>query len=209
MLEEAPGIGITPKIRQEMGDVALKLAKEAKYASSGTVEFLFDGKRFYFLEMNTRLQVEHPVTESVVGIDIVQEQIRIAAGEHLKFDQRNIQPRGHAIECRITAEDPARDFQPTTGLIERLILPGGPGVRVDTHIYAGYNVPPYYDSLLAKIIVWGKDRKEAITRMSRALSETDIRGLATNLSFHRDLIKHPEFVKGNISTSFLEKVVGV
>lgn len=207
MLEEAPSVALTPSLRNKIGEAAVRAAKAVGYTNAGTVEFLLDkDKTFYFMEMNTRVQVEHPVTEAVTGIDIVKEQIRIAAGEKLSFSQKDVQINGHAIECRITAEDPDKDFAPASGRIDNVVLPGGFGVRVDTHIYPGYVVPPYYDSLLAKLIVWGKDRSEAIARMSRCLTEFEISGLKTNINFHMKIMSNPAYRRGELSTSFIKRM---
>ena len=209
MLEEAPCVALTPSLREKIGAAAVRAAKAVGYVNAGTVEFLLDShENFYFMEMNTRIQVEHPVTEAVTGIDIVKEQIRIAAGEKLRFSQKDIEIRGHAIECRITAEDPDKGFTPSSGRIERLVLPGGFGVRVDTFIYSGYVVPPYYDSLLGKLIVWGSDRAEAISRMNRSLSEFTIEGLKTNIPFHIEIMSNPFYCRGELSTSFIRRRMG-
>jgi len=206
MVEEAPASVVAPALRQKMGEAAVRAAKAVGYVNAGTVEFLLDSKgNFYFIEMNTRIQVEHPVTEQITGVDIVREQIRIAAKERLHLSQRDVQWRGHSIECRLTAEDPDNDFAPCVGKITHLLLPGGPGVRVDTHLYPGYVIPPYYDSLLAKIIVWAEDRPSAIARMKRALEETRVEGVKTNLPFLKRIIDHPEYQKGNVSTQFLRR----
>ena len=206
MLEEAPSVALTPAMRTKIGEAAVRAAKAASYVNAGTVEFLLDAHgNFYFMEMNTRVQVEHPVTESITGIDIVKEQIRIASGEKLGYTQKDINIKGHSIECRITAEDPDRDFTPSSGKIESLMLPGGYGVRVDTHMYAGYVVPPYYDSLLGKLIVWGADRNEAICRMTRCLSEFQVGGLKTNVPFHLKIMANQYYRKGELSTSFIKK----
>jgi len=206
MVEEAPASVVAPSLRQKLGEAAVRAAKAVGYVNAGTVEFLLDGKgNFYFIEMNTRIQVEHPVTEQVTGVDIVREQIRIAAKERLHLSQRDVQWRGHSIECRVTAEDPDNDFAPCVGKIKHLVLPGGPGVRVDTHLYPGYEIPPYYDSLLAKIIVWAEDRPAAIARMRRALDEMQIEGVKTNLPFLKRIMEHPEYQKGNVSTQFLRR----
>lgn len=206
MLEEAPSAALTPQLRQKMGDAAIKAAKAAGYYSAGTVEFLLDKNGdFYFMEMNTRVQVEHPVTEAVTGVDIVREMIRIADGEKLSLTQKDVKIEGHSIECRITAEDPENGFKPSVGTVSNLILPGGLGVRVDTHLYSGYELPPYYDPLLAKLIVWGRDRNEAIARMSRCLGEFDIGGLKTNVEFHKKLMGNAFFRKGDLSTNFLRR----
>jgi len=209
MLEEAPCAAITPSQRSKIGEYAIKAAKAAGYVNAGTVEFLLDAKgAFYFMEMNTRVQVEHPVTEAITGVDIVREQILIAAGEKLSVSQKDIKINGHSIECRITAEDPDRGFTPSSGKITGLTLPGGFGVRVDTHIYAGYTIPPYYDSLLAKLIVWGPDRSEAIARMKRCLSEFTIGGLKTNIPYHMKIMDNEYYQRGELSTSFITKRMG-
>ena len=209
MVEEAPCVSLTPEIRREMGEAAVLAARAVKYEGAGTIEFLLDGDRFYFMEMNTRIQVEHPVTEAVTGIDLVKEQIRVAAGEPLSFTQDEVRLTGHAIEVRLTAEDPERRFTPSAGRIDQLTLPGGFGVRVDTHVYAGYAVPPYYDSLLCKVIAWGRDRGEAISRMSRCLDETRIDGLPNTLPFHRRLVRNEHFLRGDVDTSFVRRRMGV
>ena len=209
MLEESPSVGLTAQLRQKIGEAAVKAARAVGYTNAGTVEFLVDKHgAFYFMEMNTRLQVEHPVTEAVTGLDIVKEQLKIAAGEKLSFSQKDIQIRGHAIECRITAEDPDNGFQPTAGQVDGLVLPGGFGSRVDTHLYSGYEIPPYYDSLLAKLIVWGKDRPEAISRMTRCLNEFHVGGVKTNLEFHKKIMSSPYYRKGELSISFLRRLNG-
>jgi acetyl-CoA carboxylase, biotin carboxylase subunit len=205
MVEESPCPVLTPEQRQGMGDAAVRAAKAVNYRGAGTCEFLLDGDKYYFMEMNTRIQVEHPVTESVTGIDLVKEQLRVAAGEKLSFSQNDVRINGHAIEVRLTAEDPARKFAPNAGKITHLVLPGGFGVRIDTHIYAGYSIPPYYDSLMAKIIVWGRNRDEAITRMSRCLNETQVEGVNTTLPFYRKLIDNEYFRKGDLTTNFLRR----
>ena len=206
MLEEAPSVAVTPSLRSKMGEAAVKAARAVGYSNAGTVEFLLDSKgNFFFMEMNTRIQVEHPITELVSGVDLLKAQIRVAAGEKLDLNQKSIRINGHAIECRITAEDPDRDFAPSSGKIEELIMPGGLGVRLDTHIYPGYVVPPYYDSLLAKLIVWGRDRDEAIGRMTRCLSEFHIGGLKTNVSFHEKIMANSYYRRGELSTSFIKR----
>lgn len=206
MVEEAPSVALTPALRQKMGDAAVKAAKAVGYSSAGTVEFLLDKDgNFYFMEMNTRVQVEHPVTEAVTSVDIVREMIRVASGEKLSISQKNVQMNGHSIECRITAEDPENGFKPSVGTIDRLIIPGGLGVRIDTHIYSGYELPPYYDPLLAKLIVWGRDRNEAIARMSRCLAEFEIGGIGNNIEFHQKIMGNAFFRKGDLSTSFLRR----
>ncbi|MHB0913052.1 MAG: acetyl-CoA carboxylase biotin carboxylase subunit [Armatimonadota bacterium] len=205
MLEEAPSAALSSAMRAKMGDAAIRAAKAVGYTNAGTVEFLLDSHGdFYFMEMNTRVQVEHPVTEVITGIDIVKEQLRIAAGEKLGYGQKDVQIRGHAIECRITAEDPDRGFTPSSGKIESLVLPGGFGVRMDTHIYPGYTVPPYYDSLLGKLIVWAPSRAEAIARMTRCLEELEIEGLKTNAPFHLKIMANAFYRRGEFSTSFIQ-----
>ena len=207
LLEESPSSAVDHKLRKRLGEVALKGAKSAGYVSAGTIEFLLDQDgSFYFMEMNTRIQVEHPVTEAVTGIDIIKEQIRIASGERLRFHQDQIQLKGAAIECRINAEDPENNFLPSPGRIETLNLPGGPGVRLDTHIYQGYQISPYYDSLVAKLIVHGQNRDEAIRIMQRALSEFYIAPIKTTIPFHLSLMQNPLFLKGEISTHFLQEM---
>ncbi len=206
MVEESPSVALTPSLRQKMGEAAIKAAKAVGYTNAGTVEFLLDKDgNFYFMEMNTRVQVEHPVTEAVTGVDIVREMIKIASNEKLEITQRDVKFNGHSIECRITAEDPENGFAPSVGRITSLVLPGGYGVRVDTHMYAGYDLPPYYDPLLAKLIVWGKDRNEAIARMSRCLSEFKIEGIRTNTEFHQKIMGNAFFRKGDLSTNFLRR----
>lgn len=209
LLEESPSPVVDSKMRRKLGEMVLKGMKSINYISCGTIEFLLDEKtgNFYFMEMNTRIQVEHPVTEMVTGIDLIKEQIRVSAGEKLKFSQDNIQLKGSAIECRINAEDPDNNFMPSPGKIESLILPGGPNVRVDTHIYAGYEVPAYYDSLVAKLIVHGNNRQEAIKTMRRALSEFYIAPIKTTIPFHLKLMDNPLFKKGDISTHFVQDLL--
>ncbi|MBX9571343.1 MAG: acetyl-CoA carboxylase biotin carboxylase subunit [Candidatus Obscuribacterales bacterium] len=205
LIEEAPSPAITPELRQKMGEAAIKAAKNIDYEGAGTVEFIFADNKFYFMEMNTRIQVEHPVTEMITGFDLIKEQIRVAAGEKLSIKQEDIKFRGHAIECRINAEDPERNFMPSPGRIDAYIAPGGPGVRVDSHCYPGYGIPPNYDSLLSKLIVWGNTRAEAIQRMQRALDEYAITGIHTTIPFHQKVLSHPYFQKGDVSTDFIEK----
>jgi len=212
LVEESPSPVISEKLRAKMGKAARKAARAVKYRTVGTVEFLYDeaSKDYYFIEMNTRIQVEHPVTEMVTGIDLIKEQIRAAAGEKIPFDTDDIQIRGHAIECRINAEDPSQGFLPSPGKITNLILPGGPGVRVDTHIYPGYTIPTYYDSLLAKLIVLGRHgRLDAIRRMERALAEFQVDGVKTTIPFHREVMAHDAFRKGDVRTDFIEKHLAV
>jgi acetyl-CoA carboxylase, biotin carboxylase subunit len=206
LIEESPSPAMTDELRQRMGQSAVALASNIGYSGAGTIEFLLDPDgKFYFMEMNTRIQVEHPVTEMVTSFDIVKEQIRVAAGEPVSFQGDGRRLRGCAIECRINAEDPYRNFQPSPGLITAYHPPGGPGVRVDTHVYAGYRVPPYYDSLLAKVIVHGNVREEALTRMGQALDSFILEGVTTTIPFLARVIRHPDFVKGTIDTRFLER----
>jgi acetyl-CoA carboxylase, biotin carboxylase subunit len=206
LIEESPSPALSAVLRDRMGQAAVALASNIGYAGAGTLEFLLDTDgSFYFMEMNTRIQVEHPVTEMVTSFDLVKEQIRVAANEPISFQGDGRRLRGHAIECRINAEDPARNFQPCPGLITAYHPPGGPGVRVDTHVYAGYTVPPYYDSLLAKVIVHGNDREEALTRMGQALDSFILEGVTTTISFLARVIRHPDFVTGDIDTRFLER----
>ncbi|MCP4145761.1 MAG: acetyl-CoA carboxylase biotin carboxylase subunit [bacterium] len=205
LVEESPSPAVDDKLRAEMGAAAVRLAAECGYDSAGTVEFLLDEDgSFYFMEMNTRIQVEHTVSEIVTGIDLMKWQIVVADGDHLELEQDEVKVRGHAIECRINAEDPSKDFMPRPGKINYIHFPGGPGVRVDSHIYSGYVVPPYYDSLLAKIITYGKDRKEAILRMKRVLEECVIEGQPTSMPFHLQVLVNKTFVDGDATTKFLE-----
>lgn len=205
MVEESPSAALDDKLRAQMGEVAVRAAKAANYESAGTIEFLLDkNKKFYFMEMNTRIQVEHPVTEMVTGLDLIKEQIFIAAGEKLQWKQKDIHITGHAIECRLNAENPAKNFMPCPGKIDYLHLPGGNGVRIDSAIYTGYTIPPNYDSMIAKIIVYGRDRQTAIDKMRSALGEVNIDGITTNLDYQYDIITHPVFQSGNITTSFIE-----
>ncbi len=206
LVEEAPSPAVDQTLREDMGEAAVKAAEAIGYVGAGTVEFLLDEDgSFYFMEMNTRIQVEHPVTEMCTNFDLVKEQIRVAAGEPLSFVMNGHRLRGHAIECRVNAEDPARNFQPSPGLITAYHPPGGPGVRVDTHIYAGYTVPPYYDSLLAKVIVHGNNREEALARMRQALDSFIIEGVTTTIPFLGRVMRHPDFVAGKVDTKFLER----
>ncbi len=209
ILEEAPYAAMTDRLRRRMGEAAVAVAKAVGYQNAGTVEFLVDGTgHFYFLEMNTRLQVEHPVTEAVTGIDVVQQMLRIAAGEPLPFRQKDVRIHGHAIEARITAQDPERDFAPSTGRIERWIQPGGLGVRVDTHVYAGFEVAPYYDPMIAKLIVSAEDRPAAVRRLRAALHDFHVDGIATNIPFLRKLVEHPQYEEGAVDTSFVARFLG-
>ena len=207
IIEEGPSPAMDEPARERLRDLAIRSVVAAGYESAGTLEFLLDGDgNFYFIEINCRIQVEHPVTEMLTGVDLIAEQIRIAAGEKLSLRQEDIRLRGHAIEFRINAEDAADNFRPQTGEIDRLHLPGGPGVRVDTHLYAGYEVPPFYDSLLAKLIVWGEDREMALARSRRALAELEIEGVTTNIPFHRGIIENEAFREARVSTNLLDRV---
>lgn len=207
LIEESPSPIVTEKIRKTMGEIAVKGALHVGYYSTGTVEFLVDEKlNFYFMEMNTRIQVEHPVTEMIYNVDLIKEQILVASGEKLKLKQTNLKPLGHSIESRINAEDPGNNFIPSPGEITSFYQPGGPGTRVDTHIYASYKIPPYYDSLIAKLIVHGKDRQEAISRLRRALDEFVIEGVKTTIPFHKFVIETEEFKSGNFDTHFIENI---
>ncbi len=204
LLEEAPSPALTASLRARMGAAAVKAAKAVNYVGAGTVEFLLDKNgQFYFIEMNTRIQVEHPVTEMVTGLDLIAEQIRIAQGQPLTFRQKDVELRGHAIECRINAEDPKQQFRPCAGTISAYLPPGGPGVRMDSHIYTDYTIPPYYDSLLGKLIVWGPNRAAAIRRMQRALGECAITGVPTTIPFHQQILRHEAFLRGEVYTDFI------
>jgi acetyl-CoA carboxylase biotin carboxylase subunit len=206
LIEESPSPGISAKLRQKLGESAVRLAERIGYVGAGTVEFLVDRDgSYYFMEMNTRIQVEHPVTEMVTNFDLVKEQVRVAAGESLSIKMHSNQLRGHAIECRVNAEDPYRNFQPSPGTITTYHPPGGPGVRVDTHIYAGYTVPPYYDSLIAKVIVHGRTRDEALSRMNNALDSFIVEGVTTTIPFLQRVIQHEVFVSGDADTKLLER----
>ncbi|MDR3036956.1 MAG: acetyl-CoA carboxylase biotin carboxylase subunit [Coriobacteriales bacterium] len=205
LLEEAPSPAVSAPLREQMGEAALKAVREVAYVGAGTIEFLLDTDgRFYFMEMNTRVQVEHPVTEFITGTDLIKEQVRIAAGEPISFlDRAPLVPNGHAIEFRINAEDPDNKFWPSPGTITALAMPGGPGVRVDTHIYTGYTVPPSYDSLIAKLIVWGSTRAEAIARGRRALDELVVEGIKTTAPFHQKVLREDDFIAGSVFTDYL------
>ena len=208
LLEESPSPVVDEELRQRMGEAAVKGAKNVNYQSAGTVEFLLDRNRnFYFMEMNTRIQVEHPVTEEITDVDIIKEQIRIACGEKLGFSQNEIRFRGHAIECRINAEDPQRNFLPSPGVITSFHVPGGPGIRVDTHAYAKYVIPPYYDSMIAKLIAHGKNREEAILKARRALDEFIIEGVSTTIDFHKKILTDKRFISGQFTTSLVEEIL--
>jgi acetyl-CoA carboxylase biotin carboxylase subunit len=204
LIEESPSPVITEKIRKQMQDAAIKGAKSVKYQSAGTVEFLYDNGKFYFMEMNTRIQVEHPVTEMVFDTDLIKLQIEISAGKKFEWS-KDYKMRGHAIECRINAEDPSKGFRPSPGKITSFHLPGGPGVRVDTHVYADYLIPPFYDSLIAKVITHGKTRQEAVVRMSRVLEECVIEGIATTIPFHQMILEDKDFIEGNFDTKYVDK----
>ena len=207
VLEESPSPAMNEALREKMGRAAVQAAKAVGYESAGTIEFLLDKHRnYYFMEMNTRIQVEHPVTEFVTNVDLIKSQIRIAAGEPLNICQEDIEFKGHAIECRINAENPEMNFRPSPGKIERLHLPGGKGIRVDTAVYAGYTIPPYYDSMIAKLIVLGKSRNEAIKKMKSALSEFIVDGIDTNVDFQMEIMNHPKFQSGDFSTDFIEQM---
>jgi acetyl-CoA carboxylase, biotin carboxylase subunit len=206
LLEETPSPALDGEIREEMGNAAVKAAKAVDYSGAGTVEFIYDyrNRKFYFMEMNTRIQVEHPVTELVTGIDLVKEQIRVASGERLTLNQKDVTFTGWAIECRINAENPEKNFMPSAGKIHMYLPPGGLGVRIDSAAYPGYIIPPYYDSMIAKVITYGNSREEAISRMKRALSEFVIEGIHTTIPFHLKLLEHEKFVEGQFNTKFLE-----
>ena len=207
MIEESPSIALTEEMRRNMGDAAVKAAKAAGYTNAGTIEFLLEKSgSFYFMEMNTRIQVEHPVTEWVTGIDLIKEQIRIADGEKLRYAQEDVKITGHAIECRINAENPKKNFRPSPGTITDMYLPGGKGVRIDAAIYSGYTVTPYYDSMLAKLIVHAGNRKEAIRKMRSALGEIIIEGIDTNVDYQYEILHHPDFESGDIDIEFIEKM---
>ncbi|WP_126581846.1 acetyl-CoA carboxylase biotin carboxylase subunit [Tengunoibacter tsumagoiensis] len=206
VLEESPSPILPRELCNEIGERAIRAVRQVGYRNAGTLEFLVDEQnRYYFMEMNTRLQVEHPVTEMVTSLDLVKQQLLIASGEPLQLKQEDIQLRGHAIECRITAEDANLDFRPQTGTIERYLPPGGPGVRVDSHLIANYEIPPHYDSLLSKLVVWAETREEAIARMQRALDEYVIEGVTTTIPFHQRLLKHEGFVRGDTYTRFIQE----
>jgi acetyl-CoA carboxylase biotin carboxylase subunit len=208
VVEEAPAPGITEEQRNRIGERCVKACQDMGYRSAGTFEFLYQDDEFYFIEMNTRLQVEHPVTEMITGIDIVKEQLRIAAGEPLEIEQKDVQFLGHAIECRINAEDP-KTFMPSPGMVQLWHSPGGPGIRVESHIYSGYRVPPYYDSMIGKIIAHGNDRPTAIARMKNALSEIVIEGIKTNVPLHQEIFQHAAFQAGGTDIHYLEKRLGL
>lgn len=207
MIEESPSVALSEELREEMGKAAVKAAKAAGYVNAGTIEFLLDKNgSFYFMEMNTRIQVEHPVTEWVTGIDLVKEQIRIASGEKLSYTQEQVRLDGHAIECRINAENPEKGFRPSPGTITDMYLPGGKGIRIDSAVYSGYCIPPYYDSMIAKLIVWAENRQEAIRKMQSALGETVIEGIDTNIDYQYEILNHPDYLSGNVDVGFIQKM---
>ena len=207
MIEESPCEVISEELRKKMGDAAVKAAKAAGYENAGTIEFLLDKEgRFYFMEMNTRIQVEHPVTEWVTGVDLVKEQIRIASGLPLSLSQEDIHLNGHAIECRINAENPSKGFRPSPGTITDMYFPGGKGIRIDSAVYSGYTIPPYYDSMIAKVIVWAKNRTEAIRKMQSALGEVIIEGIDTNVDYQYEILENPDFQSGNTDVEFIERM---
>ena len=207
MFEESTSVALSEELRAEMGKAAVKAAKAAGYVNAGTIEFLLDKNgSFYFMEMNTRIQVEHPVTEWVTGIDLVKEQIRIASGEKLSYTQEEVRLDGHAIECRINAENPEKGFRPSPGTITDMYLPGGKGIRIDSAVYSGYCIPPYYDSMIAKLIVWAENRQEAIRKMQSALGETVIEGIDTNIDYQYEILNHPDYLSGNVDVGFIQKM---
>jgi len=209
LVEESPSPALAPEMRERIGEAAVRLCRHVGYTSAGTIECILDDAsgEFFFMEMNTRVQVEHPVTELVTGVDIVKEQIRIAQGEPLRWRQEDVRWHGHAIECRINAEDPDAGFAPSPGVLGRVHWPGGPGIRVDTHVVPGYRVPPFYDSLLGKLLAWGVDREEALARMRRALDELELEGVRTTAAFHRALMDNPDFRRGDVHTRYVEEVL--
>ncbi len=210
LIEESPSPAVDAKLRRKMGEMAIRVAKAAAYATVGTVEFLLDREgNFYFIEVNTRIQVEHPVTETVTGIDLIKEQMRTASGESLNMKQDDVTIRGWAIECRINAADPTNGFSPSPGRIQVYHQPGGPGVRIDTHVYAGYEVPPHYDSLLAKLIVYGRNRQEAIRVMQRSLDEFIVEPIRTTIPLHKQIFSDPTFWRGQISTDYIDQLLGI
>jgi acetyl-CoA carboxylase biotin carboxylase subunit len=208
VIEEAPAPGISAAIREKMGQRVIEACRNVGYRNAGTLEFLYQDGEFYFIEMNTRIQVEHPVTEEITGVDLVKLQLMIAAGENLPFQQSDIQIRGHAIECRINAEDP-RTFMPSPGPVRLWHAPGGPGVRVDSHVYSGYNVPPYYDSMIGKVIAYGESRETAIMRMRNALAELVVEGIKTNTPLHQEIMTHEAFGRGGLDIHYLERRLGL
>ncbi|MGE6369144.1 acetyl-CoA carboxylase biotin carboxylase subunit [Planococcus kocurii] len=207
LVEEAPSPALSPELRAEMGDAAVKAALAVDYRGAGTVEFIFDAvnQKFYFMEMNTRIQVEHPVTEMITGIDLIQQQLKVASGEKLAYKQKDVVFKGWSIECRINAENPAKNFMPSAGKVEMYLPPGGMGVRIDSAMYSGYSIPPYYDSMVAKLITFADTREEAVAKMKRALDEFVIEGVFTTIPFHSKLMDHEVFKSGDFNTKFLEK----
>ena len=205
LVEETPSCALTPKLREEMGEQAVLVAKTAGYYNAGTCEFMFKGGDYYFLEMNTRLQVEHPITEAITGVDLAREQLRIASGFELEYEQKDIQPRGHAIECRVNAEDPLNNFAPAPGKITRYAEPSGPGIRIDSGVYQGFTIPPFYDSMIAKLIIWAEDRPRAIERTKRALWEFQIGGVRHNIPFHQVVMNNEQWISGKYDTSFISQ----
>lgn len=207
MIEESPSLALSEKLRGKMGEAAVKAAKAARYTNAGTIEFLLEkNENFYFMEMNTRIQVEHPVTEWVTGIDLIKAQIRIASGERLSYKQEDVQISGHSIECRINAENPEKGFRPSPGTVRGMHLPGGKGIRIDSAIYSGYTITPYYDSMVAKLSVWAKNRKEAVRKMRSALGEVIIEGIDTNVDYQYAILNHPDYVAGDIDIEFIERL---
>jgi pyruvate carboxylase subunit A len=205
LIEETPSCALTPELREEIGEQAVLAAKTAGYYNAGTCEFMFKDGKYYFLEMNTRLQVEHPITEATTGVDLAREMLRVASGEELENKQSDIHPRGHAIECRINAEDPLNNFAPSPSKIVRYAEPSGPGIRIDSGVYQGFTIPPFYDSMIAKLIVWGEDRNRCIQRTKRALWEYQIGGVRHNIAFHQVVMNNEQFVAGNYDTSFIPR----
>jgi acetyl-CoA carboxylase biotin carboxylase subunit len=208
LIEESPSPLLPQDVRERICETAVRLIRAADYHNAGTVEFIVDRQnQFYFIEVNARIQVEHPVTEAITDIDLIKAQIRIAAGERLTFSQQDVVTRGAAIECRINAEDPDKDFRPSPGRISQILIPGGPGVRFDSHVYAGYVVPPYYDSMIGKLIVHAANREQAITLMQRALSELRIEGIRTTVPFHQRMLRDPIFLRGEMDTKYVERMM--
>jgi pyruvate carboxylase subunit A len=205
LIEETPSCALDPELREEMGQQAILAAKTAGYYNAGTCEFMFKDGKYYFLEMNTRLQVEHPITEAITGVDLAREQLRVASGLDLEYEQTDIVARGHAIECRINAEDPMNEFAPAPGKIVKYAEPSGPGIRIDSGVYAGFEIPPFYDSMIAKLIVWAEDRQRAIERTKRALWEFQVSGVRTNMPFHTVVMNHDVFIEGNYDTSYIPR----
>ena len=205
LIEETPSCALTPELREEIGKQAVLAAETAGYYNAGTCEFMFKDGKYYFLEMNTRLQVEHPITEAITGVDLAREQLRVASGLELEYEQTDIHPRGHSIECRINAEDPLNNFAPAPGKITRYAEPSGPGIRIDSGVYRGFTIPPFYDSMIAKLIIWAEDRPRCIARTKRALWEFQIGGVRHNIPFHQVVMNHPQFIKGKYDTSFIPR----